>query len=928
MKQTLPAAVAGGNADLRPWSLGAEETLQALAGSRDGLAAAQADERLHAHGRNALRARNRKTWYQLLVHQFANPMVYLLIGAAVVKAWFKGLLDAAVIAAILIFMAVIGLAQELKAQRAMAALLKLSAPRAKVRRDGRISLLDAARVVPGDLLVVEAGDRVAADCRLLEAASLKVNESTFTGESLPVEKTVPPVPGDAALHDRSNMLFMGTTISHGRGLAVVTSTGMQTEIGRIAEAVAGAKKDRTPLQQGIDHLARSLIWIVIGACLVLVATGLLRGMAWAEVLLLTVAAAVSAIPEELPATVTVILAVSVSRMAARNVIIRKLTAVEALGTATVICSDKTGTLTLNEMTVRNLWVGGRQLTVTGSGYAPDGEFRFEGKPVAPDSDQALQRLLRVAVLCNDALLNRVKSDWSLLGDPTEGALLAAGAKAGLHKAALEAEQPRLDEIPFESEKQFMATLHSEDGQRTAYVKGSVEKLLALCSHVDTGSGERPLDDDARRAVLDANQAMAGEALRVLAIAAAPYPVNLGRLSADRLAGRLVLRGLAGMFDPPRDEARRAIQRCQRAGIRVAMITGDNPITASAIASQLGIGRSGETAMVGREIEALSDDELRTACRDRSVFARIEPLHKLRIVNAFKQNGHVAAMTGDGVNDAPALEAAGIGVAMGITGTDVAKEAADMVLADDNFASIVAAVEEGRAIFNRLRNVVFFLLLTCTAELMTILLSVAIYGESPLEPIHVLWINLVTGSLAAIPLGLEPATGRELNQPPRDPAVGLIYRGMLLRLLVLGLCTSAAITLVFHHAPLPPATDPLTAHGVRQTIAFTGIVIAEWLFAFHARSPEQNIWEIGVLRNRWLMLAMLAGLGLQSLVIYLTPVAEFFHTRPLSPVELLWAVLPGLGVVVLEMARKLLAPRLFSAGQWQRLSGPRHLPGRV
>ncbi len=915
-------AQAVGDTAIRPWSLTAEEILSTYGGSREGLSTAQAEKLLLRYGRNTLRARDQKTWYELLAHQFANPMVYLLIGAAVVKACFKGLLDAAVIGAVLVFMALIGLAQELKAQRAMAALLKLSAPKAKVRRDGRTMLLDAAEVVPGDLLVVEAGDRVAADCRLLEAASLKANESTFTGESLPAEKTLTPVSGDAPLHDRTNMLFMGTTIIHGRGLALVTSTGMQTEIGRIAEAVASARKDRTPLQQSIDRLARSLIWIVIGACLVLVAVGVLRGMAWVEVLLLTVAAAVSAIPEGLPAAVTVILAVSVSRMAARNVIIRKLTAVEALGTATVICSDKTGTLTLNQMTVRSLWLGGRPLTVTGSGYAPEGAFHLDGNPVRPDSDPALLRLLRAAVLCNDALLNRAGSDWEVLGDPTEGALLAVGAKAGFHKAALELEQPRLDEIPFQSEQQFMATLHPEDELRTVYVKGSVEKLLALCGRIDTGSREQPLDDEMRRAVLDANQAMAGAALRVLAVAAASYPVSLGRLNPDRFAGRLVLRGLIGMFDPPREEACRAIQRCQQAGIRVAMITGDNPITASAVAAQLGIGRPGEPALVGREIEALSDDELRTACRDGNVFARIEPLHKLRIVNAFKANGHVVAMTGDGVNDAPALEAAGIGVAMGITGTDVAKEAADMVLADDNFASIVAAVEEGRAIFNRLRNVVFFLLMTCTAELMTILLSVAVYGASPLEPIHVLWINLVTGSLAAIPLGLEPATGRELAQPPRDPKVGLIYPGMLLRMLVFGVSMSILVTLVFHHAPLPPAADALTAHTVRQTIAFTAIVLAEWFFVFHARSPEQNIWEVGVLRNRWLMLAMLVGLGLQSMVIYLRPVTGFFHTRPLTPVELVWAFLPGLVLVMLETARKLLAPRLFAVGQWQRLRPPR------
>ncbi len=901
-----------------PWARDAADVLAAAGGRADGLADATVRERLAERGSNVLKERHQEPWYLLFLQQFANPLVYMLLGAAVVKAWFKGPVDAAVIGAVLLFMAVIGFAQEMKARRAMTALLRLSAPKAKVRRDGKVLLTDAAGLVPGDLLILDAGDRVAADARVLELANLRVNESAFTGESMPVEKDLRAVAADAPLHDRHNMLFMGTAVSHGRGLAVVTATGMNTEIGRIAAAIGGARKDKTPLQQSIDRLGYALIWVVLGACCMLAVAGLLQGMPWSDVLLLAVAAAVSGIPEGLPAAVTVVLAICVSRMAARNVIIRKLTAVETLGTASIICSDKTGTLTLNQMTVRGAWVGGRHLSITGSGYAPEGEFLQDGRRVDPAAEPDLLRLLRVGALCSDAILHRGDAGWEILGDPTEGALLAAAAKAGLRKPELEEEQPRLGEIPFESERQYMATLHGESGQRTAYVKGSVERLLALCSTIRIAGSDRPLDEATRAAVLAANQAMAGQALRVLAVAAGPYPVDQGRLQPERLVGRLTLLGLIGMVDPPRDEARRAIEQCQQAGIRVAMITGDNPLTAAAIAAQLGICAPGEPALVGRELEAMSDQELRVACRTRSVYARIEPLHKLRIVNAFKSEGHVAAMTGDGVNDAPALEAAGIGVAMGITGTDVAKEAADMVLADDNFASIVAAVEEGRAIFNRLRNVVFFLLMTCMAELLTLFISVAVYGESPLEPIQILWINLVTGAMAAIPLGLEPGTGNELRQPPRNPAVGLIYPGMLLRIALAALCMSVCVSWVFHHAPLPPAADEATAHAIRQTIVFTGIVVFEWLFAFQARSPDKGVMRLGFLRNRWLFLGLLIGLSLQALVVYLPVANTVFHTRPLTLIEWGWTLLPGGVAVVLESVRKKFAPNLFAAGQWQPL----------
>jgi len=899
-----------------PWVLTPDEALTATGGSPDGLATESVRQRLMDFGQNVLRTKDVEPWYMLFLQQFANPLVYMLIGAAGIKAYFKGAVDAAVIGAVLLFMAIIGFAQEMKARKAMAALLDLSAPKAKVRRDGKTVLMDAAGLVPGDILVLEAGDRVAADGRLLEIANIRINESAFTGESMPVEKVTHPVAADAPIHDRKNMVFMGTTVSHGRAVAVVTAIGMQTEIGRIAEAIRGTKKEKTPLQQSVEKLGNTLIWVVAGACAMLAVAGLLHDMAWVDIMLLAVAAAVSGIPEGLPAAVTVVLAICVNRMAGRNVIIRKLTAVETLGTATIICSDKTGTLTLNQMTVRGIWTGGRQLTVTGSGYEPVGDFHQEGTRVHPSDDAGLTHLLSVAALCNDAILNKTAGNWDILGDPTEGALLAAAAKAGLRKGELEAKQPRLGEIPFESEKQYMATLHAEDGRRVAYVKGSVERLLAMCTSIRTPQGEQPLDAATRSAVLDANAYMAGQAHRVLAIATAPYPIELGKLDPTKLTDRLVLLGLAGMIDPPREEARKAIQDCKGAGIRVAMITGDNPLTAAAIACQLGTCEPADAALVGHEIEAMDDDQLLVQSRTRNVYARIEPLHKLRIVNALKRDGHVTAMTGDGVNDAPALDAADIGVAMGISGTDVAKEAADMILADDNFASIVAAVEEGRIVFNRLRNATFFLLLTCCAELLTLFMSVAFYGESPLEPIQILWINLVTGAMVAIPLGLEPGIGNELRQPPRDPRVGLLYPGMLLRIGLTGLCMSLLVTWIFHHAPLPTGVDAETAHGIRQTVAFTSIVIFEWLFAFQARSTEKGVLQLGFFRNPWLLVCMVIGLGLQALVVYLPVANKVFHTQPLTMEELAWTLLPGVVVVAIESIRKSIAPQFFGRGQWR------------
>ncbi|NLD91416.1 MAG: HAD-IC family P-type ATPase [Fibrobacter sp.] len=896
-----------------PWGLSSDEVMNESQCPISGLTKTQVSERVQTFGTNRLVSKTQEPWYLILFEQFANPLVYILVGAATLKAVVKGITDALVIIAVLIFMALIGFIQEMKARKAMNALLKMSAPKAKVRRNDKPLLIDAAELVPGDLLILDAGDRIAADARIVECANLRVNESTLTGESMPVDKVSSAVAPQASIHDRKNMVFMGTTVSNGRALAVVTAIGMQTEIGHIAEAIQNTGKEITPLQQNVNKLGHSLIWIVLIACIVLAIAGLINGMAWIDVLLLAVAAAVSGIPEGLPAAVTVVLAICVNKMAKRNVIIRKLTSVETLGTATVICTDKTGTLTLNEMTVKEVWLDGRHYTVTGGGYAPNGDFLLDDKKVT--DDKTLSKLLGIATLCNDAVLTGKDAVWSILGDPTEGALLTAAAKLGIYKKDIERVQPRLDEISFDSQNQYMATLHNDNGVRTVYVKGSIEKMLPMCTSIETESGATGLGQESIDRILAVNRTMAGKALRVLAVAAAPYPVESGKLHAESFAGKLTFIGLIAMIDPAREEAKDAVAKCKKAGIRVAMITGDNPDTAVAIASQIGICEAGAKGTTSKDIEHLSQEQLVELCKTQTVFARIEPLHKLRIVNAFRKSGHIAAMTGDGVNDAPALEAANIGVSMGITGTDVAKEASDMILVDDNFASIVSAVEEGRIVFNRLRNAVFFLLMTCFSELLTLFMSVLFYGESPLEPIQILWINLVTGAMVAIPLGLEPGTGRELLQPPRQSGVGLIFKGMVFRLMFIALCMSMIVTWLFHHAPIPEGIDGVVRHEVRQTIAFTSIVIFEWLFAFQARSTEIGVLKLGLFKNPWLIVCMFIGLGLQMIVVFLPQANALFKTHPLTGAELAWAALPGIAAVIIESIRKKFSPELFSKGQW-------------
>ena len=885
-----------------------DEVLSILKSSRSGLSSSEAGSRLQQYGSNELERKKQSPAVLLFLRQFLSPLVYILLAAAIVEFIVGKYIDASVILIVLVLMATIGFVQEGKAQRAMEALLQMAAPKTKVRRGGKVEEIKSIDVVPGDILNLESGDKVPADARLLETANLKVNEASLTGESMSVDKHTAAISGKAAIADRKNMLYMGTIITNGRATAVVVETGMNTEMGKIATAIQEVKPEKTPLQKSINTLGRYIIFLVLGTCVLLVVVGLLRGMDWLEIFLVAVAAAVAAIPEGLPAVVTVVLAAGMRYMASRHALIRRLVAVETLGSATVICSDKTGTLTMNEMTVRKLYVDGNWVEITGEGYGVEGEFRRNDKTINPENEEPIMLLLRIGTLCNDALLSSDKECCSIVGDPTEGALLVAAAKAGINEENIEETYPRLDEIPFQSEQRYMATLHQQNSGRVVYVKGAVEKLLEMSQSILKDGKPVPLEKTEKESIIEAGDTMAKDAMRVMAYAYVEHPGKTAELKREHIDGKLVMVGLSGMIDPPREEAIAAVKQAKSAGIKVTMITGDNKLTAESVARQLNLP-SGEI-LTGADIEKMSDDELVKRVEKISVIARVEPILKLKIVNAFKKQGHVVAMTGDGVNDAPALKAADIGIAMGITGTDVAKEASDIVLVDDNFASVVAAIEEGRAIFNRLRNVVLFLMSTGMGELLTLVLGILLLGIAPLIALQILWINLVTGTMMAIPLGLEPKVGDELNKPPRHPSIGILFPGMLLRIVFLAGMLGIGTTLVFHFM------KPVTGVEEARTIAFCSVVIFEWLLAFNARSDEYTIFRLGVFRNRWILIFLSAAILLQIAVVYIPFLQTAFGTVAIGFTGWAIALIPGITIFVIETIRKLLVPQLFNRGKWQ------------
>lgn len=873
-----------------------EETFTTLKSTKHGLTDREAKKRQIEFGPNALTVSKGPSRLLLFFRQFVNPLILILIAASLVKFFLSSFLDGGVLLATILIMVCIGYFQEMKAEKAMMALKQLSAHHSKVKRSGKLEILPSETLVPGDLIFLEMGDKVPADARLIEAKNLKINESMLTGESVPCEKDAQTLHEAESLADRKNMIYTGTVVASGRGYAIVVATGMSSELGKIASSMEEIKPQATPLQRSISSIGNWMLVIVFFVVLLFAAISYYQGMPLIDVFLLAVAAAISAIPEGLPAAFTITLAAGMNVMAKKNAIIRKLIAVETLGATTIICSDKTGTLTHNQMTIDTL-------------FSLDKIIKVDREEIDFNKEPIFRRILEIGALCNDALMSEEKEEYEIIGDPTEGALLVAASQAGIDPEHLAASNVRLCEIPFLSETLYMATLHASGDKRLVYVKGAPETILSLCRFALTRDGVKPFDEQLRQQIEDAIVKMTKSALRLIAVSYCEVDPKTTALTEDLFHGKLIFAGMFGMIDPPRKEAIESIATCKRAGIRVIMITGDNQMTAVAIGKSLGL--STKDAISGKELQTLSDESLQDEVKESSVFARVEPADKLRIVQAFQSLGHIVAMTGDGVNDAPALEAANIGIAMGKKGTDVAKEAADMVLSDDRFDSIVASIEEGRAIFDRLRNVCVFLLTTCFGELFGLILCVLFTGLAPLIPLQILWINLISGSLIAIPLGFEPKSGKEMLQPPRDPNLGLIYPGMVYRVVSLALLLGFGAFTIFNN------TYQTTSLDEARTLVLTSLVIFEWLIALQMRSTEIPLRKIGVFKNFPLLLSIGSALLLHLCILYIPLLNGLFHTHPLSPKEWGLALLPGVVIFTLETLRKEFFPKLFSSGKWKK-----------
>ncbi len=857
-----------------------------------GLSEKEAERRLAEHGPNELQAARRISPWAILLAQFKNVLILVLLAAVALSAFLGDVLEAAVIAAIVLLAVLLGFFQEFRAERAIEALRRMAAPTATVVRGGEEREVPARDLVPGDVLLVQAGDRIPADARLLEAANLKIEESALTGESAPVDKTSAPLPQDRELGDRTNMIWAGTAATYGRGRAVVVGTGMETEFGRIARMLESVEEERTPLQRNLDRVGRILALAGLAVVLLVVALGLLRGQPFLEMLVSGIALAVAVVPEALPAVVTISLALGVQRMVKRHVLIRRLPAVETLGSVSVICSDKTGTLTKDEMTVRRLHVAGRTYEITGAGYAPEGSLLLDGEEVEPP--ESVLELLRAAALASDAHLARDESDgetgWRIRGDPTEGALVVAAAKLGIGKRELDERCPRVSEIPFTSESKRMTTLHETLEGVTAFAKGAPEVILQTCARRLGESGEEPLDDAGREAIRAATQSMAASALRVLAVA---RKRDARQEDAER---GLTLLGLAGMIDPPRPEVKDAIQTCERAGIKPLMITGDHPVTAQAIARELGVLRSGR-AVSGAELDGMDDAALAHEIEAIEVYARVSPAHKLRIVAALQERGHSVAMTGDGVNDAPALKKADIGIAMGVTGTDVTKEAADMTLTDDNFASIVAAVEEGRGVFDNIKKYLMFLLSSNIGEI-GLMAGASLAGlPLPLSAVQILYVNLATDGFPALALAVDPPEENLMERPPRDPHRGIFTRPVVVLMLIGGIWSALVNLCLF-------AWALHSGRGLREamTMTFVLLVLIQFYKAYLYRSDRHSALR-HPFANRWLNLAIAWELALLAAVVYLPAAHELFGTY--SPPFADWLrvnVLAATIAPVLELAK--------------------------
>lgn len=896
-------------------ALKSDEAIESLKSDiAQGLSHHEASERLRQFGSNELPEPKKRTLFSIFLHQFFSPLIYLLIFAAGIAFFIGEARDSLVILVVVVLNAIIGTYQEGRAEQSLHALRQLSKLKSRILRGGQEQIIEASRIVPGDILILSAGDAVPADARLIEASTIAVAEAALTGESLPIFKSIASLAKNTPLADRQNMIFAGTHITSGRGLAVVTATGVNNEIGKIAHLATTTVQPKTQLELRIGQFGRYLVVAAIFIFFLVIGLGLLRGIPFAQIFMVAISQMVSLVPEGLPVAMTIALAVGVQRMARRGTVVRRLAAVETLGSTTVICTDKTGTLTRNEMAVTSIYLpmGQREITVTGVGYAPEGYFIERGKRLNPSSEKTLQKLFEASALCNDAQLHCVDSkpdatnpDWKMIGDPTEGALLTLAAKGGINPTFIRNQYPRAAELPFDSESKMMATQHSIDGKSVVYLKGAPETLLGLCNFIYHDGHIKALDENLRAEVQTAAKRMADSALRILSLGFVQDAYVDGSKGFAPFSGKVTLIGLIGELDPPREEVANAVRDCRLAGITPVMVTGDHKATGLAIAKALGISQSDNLAIDGQELDLLSDESLAEKINRISVFARVHPTQKLRIVDALQRKGNVVAMTGDGVNDAPALVRANVGVAMGITGTEVAKEAAKIVVTDDNFATIVAAVSEGRLVYQNIKKLILFLFVTSIDEVLVLFLALIFGYPIPLAAVQILWINIVTEGVLTVNLIMEPAEGDEMQRPPIPLHQPLLDRSLLSRipLMVLASVVSTFGWFAYRMSQGHPLAQV-------QAETFTVLAVCQWFNVLNCRSALRSAFSWDLLKNPWLVGGLIVGNLLHVAVIYWTPLSQFFHTVPIHSEQFFAIGAVASLVLWTEELRKLVARKLL------------------
>ena len=858
-----------------------------------GLSEKEARKKLLEHGPNILEEKKKISLVKLLLRQFTDVMVLVLLASTVISAFMGDVTEAVTIIAIVVINAILGFVQEFRTEKTMEALKSLAAPAAKVLRNGKMTSIPAEQIVPGDVVLLETGDRVPADATLLESMSLQADESLLTGESMPVEKKASAAGKALDCKDRRCQVYMGTVITGGRAKALVHATGMNTEMGGIADLIRNIEEEQTPLQKRLAHLGKLIVAGCLTICAIVAVTGILRGEDAFNMLLSGISLAVAAVPEGLPALVTISLALGVQRMLKRNALIRRLPAVETLGCACVVCSDKTGTLTQNKMTVRKIFTGDRMVEVRDDVQKPP--FLFKGCRVDSARDAILRQVLEIGALCNNASLSAGKTSgtWEFTGDPTEGALLVASAKAGLTSEVLASNYFRLDEVPFDSDRKCMSVVcDNHKGETFVFSKGAPDELLKKCSKIMGPKGVVPLTQELRLKFLRTNDAMAQDALRVIAVAYRRLNSRVWR--HNELESDLIFAGLVGMLDPPREEAAEAVLKCRLAGIKPVMITGDHKLTAVAIAKELDIYRDGETVLTGNELDTMDERKLEQVADDVSVYARVSPKHKLMIVRALKNRGHIVAMTGDGVNDAPAVKEADIGVAMGLTGTDVTKEASSMILLDDNFATIIAAIEEGRVIYNNIRKFIRYMLACNIGEVLTMFLGMLAGLPIPLLPIQILWVNLVTDGLPAVALGFDPPERDVMKRRPRGPDESIFSNGLagiiIFRGVLIGLTTLAVFATMLYY------TGDIAA---ARSGAFVTLVLTQLIHVFECKSETKTVFQINLLDNIYLVFSVLISLAMILGVVYIPALQSIFKTVPLGLNG--WLITGGLSFLVPVLA---------------------------